>query len=115
MLVAGIRTFILISADLLREKCLLLNSCAGNLVVPKMCLYSGSEAMTGVARCRKRAQEILAQAERNPRHSRKLIAAAECWLEDASCLRRVEKSLEYLRRAAKETTSFGDLSHADRR
>ena len=71
--------------------------------------------MTGVARCRKRAQEILAQAERDPRHSRKLIAAAECWLEVASCLRRVEKSLEYLRRAAKETTSVGDVFYADRR
>ena len=32
------------------------------------------EAMSGVAKCRKRAQEILAQAERDPRHSRKIIA-----------------------------------------
>jgi hypothetical protein len=71
--------------------------------------------MTGVAKCRKRAEEILAQAERDPRHSRKLIAAAECWLEVASCLRRLEKSLEYLRRPAKETTSVGDLFYADPR
>ena len=66
--------------------------------------------MSGVARCRKRAQEILAQAERDPRHSRKLIAAAECWLELASCLRRLEKSLQYLRpqqkRPPRLATSF---------
>ena len=72
-------------------------------------------AMSGVAKCQKRAQEILAQAERDPRHSRKLIAAAECWLELAICLRRLEKSLEYLRRPAKETTSVGDLFYADPR
>jgi len=50
--------------------------------------------MPEASKCRKRAQEILAQAERDPRHSRKLIVAAECWLELASCLRRLEKSVQ---------------------
>ena len=71
--------------------------------------------MSGVTQCRKRAQEILIEAERDPRHSRKLIAAAECWLELASCLRRLEKSLQHLRPLAKETTSVGDLFYADPR
>ena len=71
--------------------------------------------MSGAARCRKRAQEILAQAERDPRHSRKLIAAAECWLELASCLRRLEKSFQHMRPLAKEITSVGTLFYADRR
>jgi hypothetical protein len=73
------------------------------------------EAMSGVAKCRKRAQEILAQAKRDPRRSRKLIAAAECWLELASCLRRLEKSLQYLRPLAKESASVDDLFYADPR
>ena len=68
-----------------------------------------------VAKCRKRAQEILAQAERDPRHSRKLIAAAECWLELASCLRRLEKTLQYVRPPEKEIASVGDLFYADTR
>ena len=67
-----------------------------------------------VAKCRKRAQEILAQAERDPRHSRKLIAAAECWLELASCLRRLEKSFQHMRPLAKEI-SVGPLFYADPR
>ena len=71
--------------------------------------------MTGVAKCRKRAQEILAQAERDPRHSRKLIAAAECWLELASCLRRLEKSFQQIRPPPKETISVGTLFNADPR
>ena len=50
--------------------------------------------MSTVAKCRKRAQEILSQAERDPRHSRKLIATAEVGLAFASCLRRLEKSLQ---------------------
>jgi len=48
--------------------------------------------MSVVANCRKRAQEILALAERHPSNSRKLIATAEAWLAIASCLRRLEKS-----------------------
>ena len=50
--------------------------------------------MSEAAKCRKRAYEILAQAERDPRHRRKLIAAAESWLALASGLRRIEKSLQ---------------------
>jgi hypothetical protein len=37
--------------------------------------------MSAVAKCQKRAQEILSQAERDPRHSRKLIATAEAQKE----------------------------------
>ena len=57
--------------------------------------------MPGVHKCRKRAKEILDQAERDPRHSRKLIAAAEAWLALASSLRRVERSLQLRRSLAK--------------
>ena len=70
-----------------------------------------------VAKCRKRAQEILAQADWDPRHSRKLIAAAECWLELASCLRRLEKSFQYIRppAAGKIDHLRGDLFYEDAR
>ena len=70
--------------------------------------------MSGVARCRKRAQEMLAQAEQDTRHSRKLIAAAECWLELASCLRRLEKSFQH-RRPQEETALVRHLFYADPR
>jgi hypothetical protein len=40
--------------------------------------------------CRARAEEKLAQAERDHRHSRGLIDAAEAWLFLASQIRRLE-------------------------
>jgi hypothetical protein len=42
------------------------------------------------AECRARAETILAQAESDGRHRRRLITAAEGWLHLASQLRRVE-------------------------
>jgi hypothetical protein len=42
------------------------------------------------AECRARAEAILAQAESDGRHRRRLITAAEGWLHLASQLRRVE-------------------------
>jgi hypothetical protein len=66
--------------------------------------------MSVVANCRKRAQEILAQAERDPHHSRKLIASAEAWLAFASCLRRLEKSTQL---RVSLPASVGRLFYAD--
>jgi hypothetical protein len=43
--------------------------------------------------CRKRVQEKLDQAEREPRHRRKLIDAAQAWLLLANGLKRVENCL----------------------
>jgi hypothetical protein len=65
-----------------------------------------------VAECRKRAQVTLAQAERDPRHSRKLIATAEAWLAFASCLRRLEKSSQL---GPSLPASVGRLFYADRK
>ena len=42
------------------------------------------------AECRVQAEEKLAQAERDERHRKRLITAAEAWLFLASQLRRVE-------------------------
>jgi hypothetical protein len=42
------------------------------------------------AQCRERAKQKLAQAERDKRHSRRLIDAAQAWLLIASNLRRME-------------------------
>jgi hypothetical protein len=42
------------------------------------------------AQCRGRAQEKLAQAERDPQHSKRLTDAAQAWLLLASNLRREE-------------------------
>jgi hypothetical protein len=42
------------------------------------------------AECRVQAEQKLAQAERDERHRKRLIAAAEAWLFLASQLRRVE-------------------------
>jgi hypothetical protein len=43
--------------------------------------------------CRARAEDKLAQAERDHRHRKRLITAAEAWLLVASQLRRVEATL----------------------
>jgi len=42
------------------------------------------------AECRVRAEQKIAEAERDPRHRRRLINAAEAWLLLASQTRRVE-------------------------
>ena len=47
------------------------------------------------AECRTLAEEKLAEADRDKRHRRRLITAAEGWLVLASRLRRLERSLEY--------------------
>jgi hypothetical protein len=46
------------------------------------------------AECRTLAEEKLAEADRDERHRRRLITAAEGWLFLASQLRRVEKTFE---------------------
>jgi len=46
--------------------------------------------MPGAAECRKRAAQKLEQAEREPRHRRKLVAAAQAWLLLANGLRQIE-------------------------
>jgi hypothetical protein len=50
----------------------------------------GEIRMFTSAECRARAEAILAQAESDGRHRRRLITAAEGWLHLASQLRRVE-------------------------
>ena len=47
------------------------------------------------AECRTLAEEKLAEADRDVRHRRRLITAAEGWLFLASQLRRLEKTLGY--------------------
>ncbi len=47
------------------------------------------------AECRTVAEEKLAEADRDKRHRRRLITAAEGWLVLASRLRRLEKTLGY--------------------
>ena len=47
------------------------------------------------AECRTLAEEKLAEADRDVRHRRRLITAAEGWIFLASQLRRLEKSLGY--------------------
>ena len=42
------------------------------------------------AECRAHAEQKIAQAEHDPRHRRRLITAAEAWLNLASLLRRAE-------------------------
>jgi hypothetical protein len=46
------------------------------------------------AECRTLAEEKLAEADRDKRHRKRLITAAEGWLFLASQLRRVEKTFE---------------------
>jgi hypothetical protein len=45
--------------------------------------------------CRAVAEEKLAEADRDKRHRKRLITAAEGWLVLAGQLRRLEKSLGY--------------------
>jgi hypothetical protein len=47
------------------------------------------------AECRTYAEEKLAEADRDKRHRKRLITAAEGWLFLASQLRRLEKTLGY--------------------
>jgi len=47
------------------------------------------------AECRTLAEEKLAEADRDVRHRRRLITAAEGWLFLSSQLRRLEKTLGY--------------------
>jgi hypothetical protein len=47
------------------------------------------------AECRTMAEKKLAEADRDNRHRRRLITAAEGWLFLASQLRRLEKSVGY--------------------
>jgi hypothetical protein len=50
----------------------------------------GGTPMFTSAECRAKAEEKLAQAERDHRHSRRLIDAAEAWLFLADQIRRLE-------------------------
>jgi hypothetical protein len=52
--------------------------------------YHWGNAMLTAAECRAQAEEKLAQAERDERHRKRLITAAEAWLFLASQLRRAE-------------------------
>jgi hypothetical protein len=45
------------------------------------------------AECRSQAEAMLAQAERDHKHRRRLVTAAQAWLLLASQLRRTEASL----------------------
>jgi hypothetical protein len=45
------------------------------------------------AECREQAEAKLAQAEHDDRHRRRLITAAEAWLNLASLLRQTEKAV----------------------
>ena len=47
------------------------------------------------AECRVRAEEKLAQAQRNDRNRRRLITAAEAWLFLASQVRRAERAFGF--------------------
>lgn len=44
--------------------------------------------------CRARAEEKIAEAERHPRHHRRLICAAEAWLYLASQTKRLEAQIQ---------------------
>ena len=55
------------------------------------------EAMLTSAECRARAEQKLAQAERDERHSRRLINAAQAWLILASQMKRLEVNVRTLR------------------
>lgn len=54
---------------------------------------AGSSAVLTSAECRAQAEALLAQADRNPRHRRRLTTAAEAWLLLANKLTRLEASL----------------------
>lgn len=55
-------------------------------------MIGGRVSLTS-AECRTMAEEKLAEADRDNRHRRRLITAAEGWLFLASQLRRLEKSV----------------------
>jgi hypothetical protein len=55
--------------------------------------------MFTVAECRARAEQKLAQAERDGRHRRKLIAAAEAWLLFANRIEVIEATALHGERA----------------
>ena len=61
--------------------------------------------MLGATECRKRAQQKLAQAEREPRHSRKLLHAAQAWLLLANNIEQVQTTLTTEPNAERQTTS----------
>jgi hypothetical protein len=75
--------------------------------------------MPGAEECRKRAQEKIAQAEREPRHSRRLIDAAQAWILLARNLKRVEDQQLSARRASDSrerlcvTPRGADLTHGE--
>jgi hypothetical protein len=54
--------------------------------------WAGVIVMFTSAECRAHAEEKLAQAERNPRNSRRLLTAAEGWLCLADQMTRLEKA-----------------------
>ena len=47
------------------------------------------------AECRAQAEQKLAQAQRDDRHRKRLIIAAEAWLFLANQLRRAERTFEH--------------------
>ena len=60
--------------------------CAVAIRVEGLPMYTSAE-------CRAQVEQKLAQAERDERHRKRLITAAEAWLFLASQLRRVEAAL----------------------
>lgn len=59
--------------------------------------------------CRAHAEEKLAQAERDYRHRKRLIRAAEGWFLLASQLRRIEASVTGVVTTSKESREVGRL------
>jgi hypothetical protein len=55
--------------------------------------YDREEVMFTSAECRAHAEQKLEQAEHDQQHRRRLITAAEAWLNLASLLRRTEARL----------------------
>jgi len=53
--------------------------------------------MHSAAECRKRAAQKRTQAESDPRHKRKLIAAAQAWLLLAGNIMQIEKLIRHRR------------------
>jgi hypothetical protein len=60
--------------------------------------WGGEKAMFTSAECRGHAEEKLAQAEIDPRHRRRLITAAEAWLNLARQLGRAEATVSQMNR-----------------
>jgi len=55
------------------------------------CNSKTETGMSGAAECQKRGAQKMEQAEQEPRHRRKLMAAAQAWLLLASRLRQLEE------------------------